>query len=418
MRLFLTFLLLPTLAFSHLIEDLQFSWHDSKLPFPISDVTANTFDGDKAVIILTGGCDSANGNERVNFGGDDLFACLSTSNRTLQFDGNSFTELAPMPHARQRHAAAVVNGELYLIGGRDSNDELVTAIDSYNPQTNQWTTRGYLPDDLATSDLTAWAWDDFLYVTGGFQADYTAVGTTYRFDMSNDPFQNMDVTMLATSPHPRGDMHAVVHDGYAFLAGGLTHTSLWCEGLTTTERYHMERDEWETIAPLPTGRADMAVAELGGKIVALGGETKPEGCQQVQDPAYGSFPADHVEVLLHPSGPAEWIPFETFPDQRFRFAAAVLGDTLYTFGGQLPFDFTCDCFPTSDNVGVAVEVLEEDDHNKLNPGAIVAIVLGVILAASILVFVVRSLVRRQNVQEVQKEAAKVTNHEHSEEDLA
>ena len=85
----------------------------------------------EGAIFLTGGCDAVRGNERVNFDGEDLFACLSTSNATLRFDprADTFTAMAPMPHARQRHAAAVLNGELYVMGGRDSNDDLVTAID-------------------------------------------------------------------------------------------------------------------------------------------------------------------------------------------------------------------------------------------------------------------------------------------------
>lgn len=82
-------------------------------------------------IILTGGCNSTRGNERISVDSQDLFACLDTYDATLKFDpfANEFTELAPMPRPRQRHAAAVVNGELYVFGGRDSNDELVPQID-------------------------------------------------------------------------------------------------------------------------------------------------------------------------------------------------------------------------------------------------------------------------------------------------
>ena len=121
-------LFLTTAAEAQLVDDLKFEWNSVSMPFPVSDVMANYMDG---VIIITGGCNSLKGNERVNFGEGDLFACMSTSSKTLQFDPetNAFTELADMPNERQRHAAAVVNGELYLLGGRDSNDDLVKAID-------------------------------------------------------------------------------------------------------------------------------------------------------------------------------------------------------------------------------------------------------------------------------------------------
>lgn len=127
----------------HLIDDLQFEWNTLKMPFPLSDMMANYYDGGsddgsgnkkKEIIIITGGCNAPNGNERVNFGDGDLFACMSTSNKTLIFDPyeNTFVIMDDMPHERQRHAATIIDDNLYLLGGRDSNDELVTAIDVSN----------------------------------------------------------------------------------------------------------------------------------------------------------------------------------------------------------------------------------------------------------------------------------------------
>lgn len=287
-------------------------------------------------------------------------------------------------------------------------------------------THGELPNDVVTSDLTAWSYDNHIYVTGGFIADYTAVSTTYKLDMSQDPktFNDMKYTLLASSSNARGDIHAVTLDGYAYMAGGLTHTSLWCEGLTTTERYHMDSNTWETLAPLNVGRADMAVAILNGKIISLGGETKPEDCKDVQDPAYGSFPEDHVEVLLHshddPST-SEWVFFSDFKDQRFRFAAAVVPsqNRLYTFGGQLPFDFTCDCFPTDDKIGIATEVFttsvttdksgttttSDSSTTTLGGGWIAFIVIMTLLGAFIIFMVIRTFVLKHNKEEIENKAA-------------
>lgn len=414
-------------------------WNSVKMPFPVSDVMANYMQGDNGdedgFIIITGGCDSIKGNERANFGEDDLFACFSTSNVTLKFDpfANTFETMATMPHERQRHAAAVMNGELYVFGGRDSNDDLVAAIDvrllvclvfivllctiltshttfeqSFNPKTNTWTTRGELPEDVVTSDLTAWAWENYIYVTGGFIANYTAVGNTYRLDLTENPtdFESMGYEEVSSSPNPRGDFHAVELFGYAYLAGGITHLSDWCVALTTTERYHMATDTWEEIAPLSSGRADMAVAVLNNKIISMGGETKPEDCKNVSDPAYGSFPADHVEVLLNPSSSeAKWVGFAQFVDERFRFAAAVVPaqNRLYTFGGQLPFDFTCDCFPTSDDVAIGTEVYQEEQ--SLSGGAIAAIVLGSLVGVIVVAFITRKFVLKCNKEKLEASSA-------------
>lgn len=105
------------------------------MPFKVSDVMANYMPGENGdedgFIVITGGCNSLKGNERLTVDGKDLFACVSSSNATLKFDPflNSFEIMMDAPHERQRHAAAVMNGELYVLGGRDSNDTLVTAID-------------------------------------------------------------------------------------------------------------------------------------------------------------------------------------------------------------------------------------------------------------------------------------------------
>ena len=53
-------------------------------------------------------------------------------------------------------------------------------------------------------------------------ANYTAVGTTYCLDVSNNPtdFSSMGYKEMAASQNPRGDIHTVVHFGYTYMAGG------------------------------------------------------------------------------------------------------------------------------------------------------------------------------------------------------
>jgi len=435
---------------AHLKDNIDFSWNDVSLPFPLSDTTSNYMEGENGdedgFVIIVGGCDSEKGNERLE---PTLFACLSTSNATLKFDPfkNTFTKLTPMPHARQRHTAAVINNKLYVIGGRDSNDALVPQIDSYDPKTNEWTTHGYLPEAVLTSDLTAWSWKNYIYVTGGFIADYTAVGTTYRFDPSmftattSDDNEDMlmieNYDVLQSSPHPRGDFHAVALDGYAYLAGGITHTSQWCVGLKTTERYHMATDTWENLADLNVGRADMAVAIMNNKILAVGGEEKPpEACSDDggNDPAYGSIPSSHIDALLlhHDKNDhhqnysvvsSEWVEVSEFEDGRFRFSAAVVPslNRMYTFGGQLPFDFNCDCFPTSTHVGVGEEVYtgdKDEAHNNQNTvidetqtkSFVAAIILGSVIGAGIIVCVIRATYAYYQKSVMKQEEAKLRNN--------
>lgn len=398
-----TLVLLSDLAATQLVEDIEFSWNSEKLPIKLSDAMANYMQGDNGdedgFIIITGGCDSPDGNKKLPPPDDMYTGCSSTSKATFKFDPftDTFETMKEANYERQRHTAVVMNGELYVFGGRNSTDSLVPEIESFNPKTNIWKSRGKLPDDLVTSDLTGWAWENYIYITGGFTSDYEDCGNTYRIDLSDNPSELTEEHIdksLATSLNPRGDFHAVVLFGYAYLAGGFSPFAPngWCEALKTTERYHMASDTWETLADMNVGRADMAVATLNNKIVTIGGEEKPEVCEN--DPAYGSYPSHHVDVIVDAQNGknSNWLEFGKFTDKRFRFAAAPFPalNTIYTFGGQLPFDFTCDCFPTTNDIGVGKEVLAEEAVEPSNASLIAAIVLGSIVGLIIITMVARA----------------------------
>lgn len=64
---------------------------------------------------------------------DDMstFYCTSVTNATYVFNPfqHTFKRMADAPHPRYRHVAVTFNGELFLLGGRDVDDNLITAID-------------------------------------------------------------------------------------------------------------------------------------------------------------------------------------------------------------------------------------------------------------------------------------------------
>jgi hypothetical protein len=97
----------------------------TSLPKPLSDLTATLSSSDK--VFIAGGCDSPLGNEFL----EGFFACSSISSALYEFDflQNSFTTLAEMPRARYRHAAGILDNQLWLIGGRTLQDDLIAEVD-------------------------------------------------------------------------------------------------------------------------------------------------------------------------------------------------------------------------------------------------------------------------------------------------
>jgi len=391
---------LPLLSCADLRDSFPWVKNSVSLPFPTSDLSANYMKGENGdedgFIVVFGGCDSPEGNQRNKTNDLFTFYCTSVTNATYIFNPfkNTFQRMADAPHPRYRHVAAIFNGELYVLGGRDLADNLVTAIDSFNPKNNTWTTRGNLPDTVATSDAAGWSTNKYIYYAGGYDTNYTAKGDTFQLDVSQNPtsFDSMDFKALSTMKVPRGDLSAEVAYGYAYLVGGTSDVNQYCVSMNTVEQYDIATDTWSEIKPLNVGVDDSAVALLRGKIISVGGETKHWDCAVVADPAFGSSPDNLVESLdvsLNATTTAmdHWALYSDFPFDLMRFDAAAVPaqGRIYTFGGQKPFNETCQCFAATDAVLYGTESYSQGTSaaNNLSPGAIASISIAVIAAAAV-----------------------------------
>jgi hypothetical protein len=78
---------------------------------------------------LSGGCDDPNGN--VYSEEDEMFLCSSVSSSFYLFDPatGAFANLTDMPRARHRHTAVAINNQVWIVGGRTVEDELLADVD-------------------------------------------------------------------------------------------------------------------------------------------------------------------------------------------------------------------------------------------------------------------------------------------------
>ena len=112
-----------------------------------------------------------------------------------------------MPRTRNRHASAVVNGQVCVFGGRNEADELIAEVDCYDPAADAWSTPTSLPDP--TSDHTGFATDDGkVYLIAGYDAFYTALDTVTVVDMSD--MSNIQFLEGPSLNGKRGDRRAHV----------------------------------------------------------------------------------------------------------------------------------------------------------------------------------------------------------------
>ena len=111
-----------------LTNDVQFEVLATTIPRAISDHSASVHNP-HGTIYIAGGCDDPLGN---TFDANaNVYACNSISSYVYKFDAinEEIVELPQMPRRRYRHASAIVNNQLWILGGRDFFDTLIPEID-------------------------------------------------------------------------------------------------------------------------------------------------------------------------------------------------------------------------------------------------------------------------------------------------
>mmetsp|Transcript_19554 Transcript_19554/g.26844 ORF Transcript_19554/g.26844 Transcript_19554/m.26844 type:complete len:450 (-) Transcript_19554:117-1466(-) len=412
-------------------ETLLWDEGDIKMPYPLSDMSANVVstNSDKFIVIV-GGCDYEDGNvfvEDETYG--DFFACFSITDKVLKFspkDG-TFTSLRNAPRQRYRHAGVEIGGKLWVVGGRDVEDNLIAEIDVYDPEENTWSTPISLPPEYLTSDNAAFidSSGKKLFVAGGWNQGYVALDTTFSIDVDSALNGIVNIEKKASLVTARGDIHAAstADQSYAYVTGGFTDKNVYCAPMSSVERYIIDSDKWETVSSLNTPRGDKALVQMNGRIFAIGGERKlEEVCDESKKdelPHMGdqSVPVDDAEVLDPSEGiDAKWMVLKDLPQFRFRFQAAPWDEsnTLYTFGGQKMYDKDCNCFATSDALVSYIDEHTHDENNNLSGGAIFGIVAASLVVFGLLVFLFIKWGSKKNEIEKQGPATETFEAEDSE----
>ncbi|KAK9406151.1 kelch repeat and BTB domain-containing protein 12 [Crotalus adamanteus] len=103
------------------------------------------------------------------------------SNRTLQYNPSQdkWVECAPMKYSKYRFSTAVVNHEIYVLGGigcldcdRGQARQCLDVVEIYNPDGNYWREGPPMPYpllSLRTNSTCAGAVEGKLYICGGFR---------------------------------------------------------------------------------------------------------------------------------------------------------------------------------------------------------------------------------------------------------
>ncbi|HEY7163111.1 MAG TPA: kelch repeat-containing protein [Candidatus Binatia bacterium] len=178
---------------------------------------------------------------------------------------NKWSQRAPMPTSRSGGAAAVIDGKIYVAGGRPPGGHDFAV---YDPKTDSWAKLANLPTQR--NHLAAGALDRKVHVFGGrfgggFQSERTDVVEVY------DPKTN-GWSKRAPLLKPRGGVNGIFANGCFHLFGGEGNPNHPYHVFPDHDYYNPVTDTWYSLAPMPIAvHGVTGLAFINGNIHLPGG---------------------------------------------------------------------------------------------------------------------------------------------------
>jgi N-acetylneuraminic acid mutarotase len=178
---------------------------------------------------------------------------------------NTWTTKTPMPTPRRWPGVEAIGGLLYVAGGTQQGPGpgALSALEVYDPVNNTWTTKASLPAPRAT--MASGVIDRKLYLAGGLNAAEEIVATLLVYDSDTNTWAEK-TPMHAARAYPGG----AVLDGQLYVISGIADNE--SPFLSTMELYDPATDGWRAGAPIPTGRNSLGeVGVIDGRLYVAGG---------------------------------------------------------------------------------------------------------------------------------------------------
>lgn len=218
---------------------------------------------------------------------------------------SKWTCVEPMNSIRSRVGVAVMNRQLYAIGGFNGHDRLKT-VEVFDHESNKW--REVCPLTNKRSALGAAVVNERLYVCGG----YDGISSLSSVEVYN---ANADKWSMTTHMHKQRSAAGIaVLDNFIYVIGGHDGMSIF----NSVERFNVETGEWQLVKPMGSKRCRLGAAALRGKIYVCGGY---DGCQFLKS------------VEVYDPDEDQWSPLSPMHLKRSRVSLVSNAGTLYAIAG-------------------------------------------------------------------------------------
>jgi N-acetylneuraminic acid mutarotase len=203
---------------------------------------------------------------------------------------DSWKALTPMPTKRGSPVAVTVGDKIYVIGGATTppgSKEAavhpqrphisVGSVEEYDPATNTWRPRATMP--TPRNHATAGVVNGKVYVIGGrvgaafISAGSSNVDVVEEYDPAADAWGSARARM----PSARSAMASGVHGGRIYVTGGEGQSAQMMYTFRALEAYDPASNRWTLMPSMPVSRHGLAGAALGNRLHMVSGDVQSAG---------------------------------------------------------------------------------------------------------------------------------------------
>ena len=272
------------------------SWQTvTKIPEPRAGAAAVELDGEIYVI---------GGRSQTSRATNSVFLYDPESNTWS--DGDDAP--AALKNERTNAAAAVLDGKIYVIGGRGQGGEVLQSVEVYAPELDEWLD---FPDTKRQREgAAAIVLSGNLFVIGGSDQGERALDTVERFDVENDRWDEISEWRL---DRPRVSSAAAALNETVYIFGGFNTFG----PVGQVQEYDALSGSVAS-TDMPLARGALAATTVNREIFVMGGRSQ----DRILD----------VTQIFRPDD-LSWNRGPNLNDARYGFAAVTVDTSVFVFGG-------------------------------------------------------------------------------------
>jgi N-acetylneuraminic acid mutarotase len=202
---------------------------------------------------------------------------------------DTWKALAPLPTKRGSPVAAVVNGKIHVIGGATTNEgskeagihparphRVVGTNEVYDPATNTWETRRSMP--TPRNHAAVGVVNGKIYVLGGRlgNAFITRAANTDVVE-GYDPATDQWGPTMTRMPTPRSALAWGTYKGKIYVAGGELQNAQMAAAFRAVEAFDPATNSWSVLPSLEFPRHGAAGDIIGNRLHVVSGVVQASG---------------------------------------------------------------------------------------------------------------------------------------------